>query len=646
MRVGSAATVILAASCIVARAVAQSAPVPPALDARDVESWVDAQVGPALKGSGVPGALVVIVRGDRVILSKGYGFADVERRIPMSADRTLVDIASIGKSMTAVIASQLIDEGVLDPDADVNHYLKSVHVTGPTVTLRMLLGHRGAFDSDLTGLFVPIDGDTRMPPGEINRRLRPVRSPGWVTAYDNQGYGVIGLALADVTGKTFATLYRERLFDPAAMPTAVQGRPADGDARLARCYVVHGPGEASRCPYWLYRDALRGAGGVAASGDDMARYMRLLLNGGRLDGRQVLSTRAYAALTDFDAYRFRSGMPGFARSFTQVEEFRGLTYVHGGSMPGFSSIMKIYKDADIAIFTCVLGGQPRAFDTDLMSLIASRGDLAMAPGPKASLLALEQLSEHFADQFIPAGRPRSSSGAAPVESQAPEGIEEFLGRYRLLQDETRSFPLRIAPWLSAVEVVRMGVGEIGVAGQGPYHRIGPLLYEDARGRRVAFAESPVGRLMALGLSPATFRRTNLLESPVWTLPLMAAAVLVLLSAPFRLSRGTPPRLRTLARGSLGGFALVLTGLLLEWQYGVRLAVVDGAWLVPALWRLGLLGGAGLLTLSALRFARSRAGSMSGAALSHGVLIAGASLGVVLVLIFWRVIASFPPYVSW
>jgi CubicO group peptidase (beta-lactamase class C family) len=643
-----AAVIALALGCA-GRAMPEAPPappVPPDLDAARVEAWVDSQVQPAMRVSGVPGVVVVVVRSDGIILSKGYGIADVERGVPIGADKTLLDTASIGKSMTAIIASQLIDEGVLDLDEDVNHYLRTVHVTGPKVTLRMLLGHRGGFDADLTGLFVPLDGDTRMTAGELNRRLRPVATPGWVTAYDNQGYGVIGLLLRETTGKPLSELYRERLFDPAGMSTAVQGRPSDGDARLARCYVVQGAGSVTACPYWLYRDGLRGAGGVAASGEDMARYMRLLLNGGSLDGRQVLSPRAFSALTDFDSYRFRPGMPGFARSFTQIEEFRGLTYAHGGSMPGFSSIMKIYRDADVGIFVSFLGGQPGALDYSLTGVIGALHDLKITPQSRAAMRAMQQLSEHFAEAFIPAIWPRTNAGLETAASNAPDDIEGFFGHYLATENETRSFAPRVGSWLGGVDVIRMGSAGIGVAGQGPYYRVGSYLYEDATGHRIAFAELPVGRFIAVGASPGVFRKTNELESPAWTLPAMFAATLVILSAVLRLGAGTSARLRRLAGAAVGGYVLVLVALLLEWQYGVRLAVVDGAIVLPALWRLGLHIGAIVLLLSAVNFVHLRDPSSSGSAYGHGILIAAANMSVVVVLILWRVVATFPPYMSW
>ena len=123
----------------------------------------------------------------------------------------------------------------------------------------------------------------------------------------------------------------------------------------------------------------------------MGRYMRLLLNDGAIDGHRVLSTRAFSALTDFDAYRFHAGLPGMARSFTQLEEFRGLEYAHGGSMPGFSSIMKIYRDADLGVFVCMLGGEPGAYDYTLTGTIGALRDLDVAPAAKPGMLALRTL---------------------------------------------------------------------------------------------------------------------------------------------------------------------------------------------------------------------------------------------------------------
>lgn len=100
------------------------------LDRNAVDRWVDGQVESALKTSGIPGALVVVVQRSGVVLNKAYGLSNVAAGTRADPEATLLEYASIGKTMTAAIAAQLIDEGVLDPDQDVNYYLKTAGVSG------------------------------------------------------------------------------------------------------------------------------------------------------------------------------------------------------------------------------------------------------------------------------------------------------------------------------------------------------------------------------------------------------------------------------------------------------------------------------------------------------------------------------------
>jgi hypothetical protein len=258
------------------------------------------------------------------------------------------------------------------------------------------------------------------------------------------------------------------------------------------------------------------------------------------------------------------------------------------------------------------------------------------------------LTRNFADEFIPATWPRSSAGAAAATSaaagtatSAADDIEPFLGHYLATESKTRSFALRVGSWFGGVDVVRMGKDGIGVAGLGPFHRVGSYLYEDAKGLRLAFAELPVGRFVAIGLSPGAFRKTSTLESPLWTVPLLIAATLGLVSALARLRARTPARLRRLAAVALIGYLLVLAGLLLEWQFGTRLSVVEGSIVLPALWRAGLYLGAVMLLLGAVKFVVPRDRSLSIAGYGHGMLIAASGLSVVAVLILWRVVGVSP-----
>ena len=632
---------------LAAGALAQPNPVH--LDPVAVELWADSLISPALATSGVPGALLVVVNRAGVILNEAYGLADVATGRRASADSTLFEYASIGKTMTAVIASQLIDEGVLDPDQDINRYLTSAQVSGPKVTLRMLLAHRGGFDDDITGLLAPFDGDIRMSQGELERRFHPLVAPGYATAYDNQGYGVVGLILRDVTRKSIPDLYRERLFRPAGMTNAIHGRPADGMTRLAHCYTVRGPGAIEECPLWLYREGLMGAGGVAATGADMAVYLRMLLGGGTVDGRTVLTPKAFADLTNWDHFRFHPGMPGGGHAFSQFEEFRGLEYAHSGSIPGFSSMMKIYADRDLAILFTFLGGQPPGFDLTVSNVVRSLRQANLRDEARPGITALQELTDTFGARFIPANRPRSSEGTGVASAAATERLDDYLGHYVSATNHSRSFVARLGGWGGLLTLERAGTDGVRLGGLGElgdYRRVGPLLYENPKGDRLALAGLPVGRYLAIGLSGGVFRKTTWIESPGWSMPMFAVGFLLLLSGAVALRPKAPNVLRRLAARSLIGLSLVVAGLLAEWQWGVTLGVVRGSIVLPLVWRLALLVGAGMLLAETARFLRSRSAESGRLGYGHGVLLGAASIAVVAALVVWRVLGAFPPYFSY
>jgi CubicO group peptidase (beta-lactamase class C family) len=109
------------------------------MTATDVGAFLDRFMPEQLKSSGIPGAEVVVVKDGKVIAAKGYGFADVEARRPMTTDYTLMNIASIKKLFEGIAIMQLVEQGRLDLDQDVSTYLDFSIPTPPggvPVTLR------------------------------------------------------------------------------------------------------------------------------------------------------------------------------------------------------------------------------------------------------------------------------------------------------------------------------------------------------------------------------------------------------------------------------------------------------------------------------------------------------------------------------
>src|SRR6185295_5506871 len=97
--------------------------------------------------------------------------------------------------------------------------------------------------------------------------------------------------------------------------------------------------------------------------------------------------------------------------------------------------------------------------------------------------------------------------------------------------------------------------------------------------------------------------TNALESPAWSVPGFAIALILGLTAFIQLRRAAPAGIRSLSKRLLIGFALVLAGLIAEWQWGVALAVVRGEMVVPAVWRILLHAGAALMLWGGYRYLR-------------------------------------------
>ena len=501
----------------------------------------------------------------------------------------------MGKGMSAIIVEQLIEEGVLDLDEDVNRYLKSAKVSGPKVTLRMLLGHRGAFDDDLTGLFAPLDGDTSMTTAELNRRLEAARDARLRICLRQPGIR---------RGGPDSHRRHRKILRRAVSRTIVRAGGNDrrgagqaGGWRCAPCALLHGAGPGSpagNARYPLYRDGLRGAGGVAASAADIARYMRLLLNGGTLDGSQVLSPSAFADLTNFDHYRFHPGMPGLGRGFIQFEEFRGFEYAGGGSIPGFSSIMLHLPRRRYRHFRELHGRAGGLVRSHVHERAARPAATSTCDPKRRRALALSTSSPTTSpERFIPANRPRSSeSKGNSCRVRPATASRTSWGATCSASTHSRTYVTRLGGWMRRLRRAARRAG---------------CNQDERRCRGVRYAASNCASALRRREGPASgFRRAadgslhgrwterrhvspDQLRSnlPTWSVFRVRRIAAGGADRVHSAAALVPPSVRRLAKWLLIGFALVLGGLLAEWQWGVELGIVRGDVLLPALWRIAL-----------------------------------------------------------
>ncbi|WP_219933091.1 serine hydrolase domain-containing protein, partial [Massilia glaciei] len=127
---------------------------------QDLSALFDAQVPREMKKAGVAGSAIVVVKDGRVLLARGYGYADVEHRTPVSPSNTLFRIASISKVVTYTTVMQLVQQGRIDLGADVARYLDfPIPATfAEPITMRNLMSHTAGFEETVQGRWVKSQG--------------------------------------------------------------------------------------------------------------------------------------------------------------------------------------------------------------------------------------------------------------------------------------------------------------------------------------------------------------------------------------------------------------------------------------------------------------------------------------------------------
>src|SRR6266436_3652762 len=207
----------------------QLSPAPaPELTKADFESFLDALIPSQLQNRNIAGAVVSVVKDGNVLFQKGYGYADVEAKRPVLPDQTLFRPGSISKLFTATAVMQLVEQGKLDLDRDVNDYLDfPIPKTYPEpVTLRQLLTHTGGFEETLKNLFVAHESDIKLLRtylvNEMPARIFP---PGKIPSYSNYGFTLAGYIVERVSGEKFEHYITNHILQPLRMTNSTFDQP-------------------------------------------------------------------------------------------------------------------------------------------------------------------------------------------------------------------------------------------------------------------------------------------------------------------------------------------------------------------------------------------------------------------------------------
>ena len=261
----------------------------PTVDAGQAEEFFDDLIPEQLREGHVAGATVSVVQNGRPVFAKGYGYADLEQREPVVADETLFYPGSAGKLFTWTAVMQLVEEGKLDLDADVNRYLDldvpDTHAE--PITTSDLMTHTAGFEEEFSALFVAERQDV-LPMREFLIRNMPERvyPPGEYFAYSNYGTALAGYIVERVSGMPYEQYVEENVLGPLGMENSSAGQPLPDRlaADLSKGYRYDGTYDPSDFE-WL---AATPAAPVRATATDMSRFMLAHLQNGSYDGGRIL----------------------------------------------------------------------------------------------------------------------------------------------------------------------------------------------------------------------------------------------------------------------------------------------------------------------------------------------------------------------
>jgi CubicO group peptidase (beta-lactamase class C family) len=332
-------------------AVSLAAPVGRPLTAGDAEAWLDGLVPTALKTGHVPGAVVVIVKDGQVLVEKGYGFADYEKRIPVDPRTTLFRPGSTSKLFTWTAVMQLVEQGKLDLDADVNSYLdvKMPAHNGRPVTLRQIMTHRAGFEETIRDLLT--FGDSSPALADVVKRYVPPRmwDPADGPGYSNYATTVAGYIVQRVSGQPYEEYIEQHILAPLEMNNSTFRQPLPPQLRpqMSKGY------ETSEEPGAGYEIvSMPPAGALASSGEDMAHFMIAHLQMGHFGDHEILKPQT-AQLMQTTITKAFPDLNGNALGFYEQTINGHRVIAHGGDTDYFHSDLALFLDDHVGLFISV-----------------------------------------------------------------------------------------------------------------------------------------------------------------------------------------------------------------------------------------------------------------------------------------------------
>jgi CubicO group peptidase (beta-lactamase class C family) len=360
----------------------------------------DALVPALMAEHSVPGAALVIVAGDSVVYLGGFGLARVADKTPVDPERSTFRVASVAKLFVATTAAVMAERGQVSLEADVRDAVPNVPLGGDRpITLRHLLTHTAGLDERLIG-YAATSRDAMLPLGDYLASNMPPQGwePGELVGYSNHGMALAAYVLEAEAGISFDRLAHDVLFAPLSMHRTSYRVRLDSIAEFTavghscRSGTCEPVAEPFSHPYPV--------GLAYATAADMGRFLLAHLNGGVIDGEEVLPASAIRRMQR-EQFTHDPRLPGMSYGFLNQDVGGRRALAHAGGVPGTRSLLLILPDERMGFFFVANGGGA-GFGRALRDSIIS----AMAPSvdhvePEVAALELDpSYVESFAGSYL------------------------------------------------------------------------------------------------------------------------------------------------------------------------------------------------------------------------------------------------------
>ncbi|MBU8976070.1 beta-lactamase family protein [Lysobacter sp. MMG2] len=372
----------------------------------DAEAWLDGFMPYALKRGDIAGSVVVIVKDGQILLQKGYGYADLASRKPVDPETTLFRPGSVSKLLTWTAVMQLVEQGKLDLDKDINEYLdfKVPARDGKPVTLRQAMTHTTGMEETARAL-IANDEKGQLSLETYLKHWVPTRiyDPGVTPSYSNYATALAGYVVQRVSGMSFDDYIDQHIFKPLGMqhssfrqplPKALQPLMSSGYSKAsdgkAKSYEIVNPAPA---------------GSLAATGADMGKFMIAHLNNGAYGDARILSEATARQMHD-TTLTILPPLNRMALGFYEANINGHRSVAHAGDTQWFHSDLHLFPDDNVGLYISMNStgkeGAAGVVRTALFQAFADR----YLPGPLAEGKVDEATAKQHAAQI--AGRYENS----------------------------------------------------------------------------------------------------------------------------------------------------------------------------------------------------------------------------------------------